>query len=357
MKITIVTRNMCAGGAERVISQLLSEWVKNNTKCHLILLENTEDFYEIPAGVCVTRIGGLSNNSIINKIKSYYKVRQLIKNDRPNVVLSLPEEIGIYVIGSMLFSKIPVVVSERNNPRVMPYKKTTRFLRNLLYPFASGFIFQSKEAAEFFSDKIQKKGIILPNPLDLSRIPDEYMGELNKVVVAAGRFEEQKNFKLLIDAFAEFYQRHKEYKLIIYGDGSKRKELVEYANSIIGEAGFEFPGRNNDLLRCMQQNEIFVLCSDYEGSPNVLIEAMACGMSVISTDFAPGGVDKLIESHKNGIIIPKGDKEELLNSLEELAIDKNLQGKFRKNAKKIQNRFDSTVVSKQWKDYLMKVGD
>lgn len=84
-------------------------------------------------------------------------VRKKIMADNVDIVLSMPEEIGIYVIGAMLFTNLPIVVSERNNPYVMPYKKITRALRKLLYPFAKGFIFQTQNAANFFLILFRKK--------------------------------------------------------------------------------------------------------------------------------------------------------------------------------------------------------
>lgn len=357
MKITIITRNLGSGGAERVISQLLSEWAKNSIQSSLIMIENTEDFYTIPDGTKVIRIGRKHRNPLINKLLTYYLIRKIVLNEKPDVVLSMPEEIGIYVIGALLCTKIPVVVSERNNPRVMPYKKFTRLLRKILYPFASGFIFQSNEAASFFPKRIRSRSVILPNPLDLNRIPSVYEGDHKKVIVAAGRFEKQKNFKLLIDAFSEIYLKYQDYKLVIYGDGTLRNELSSYAKQVIGDAGYLFPGKNSNLLADMIENEIFVLSSDYEGAPNVLIEAMACGMAVISTNYEPGGVDYIIDDGENGFIVPTGEKEILVQKIEQLINDKELQKKFRLNSTVIKEKFDSTIVSKQWLDYLMRLGE
>lgn len=266
MNIAVVTRNLSAGGAERVVVQLLDEWVKTNN-CELILLDNCDDFYKVDSRVKITRIGQKNNNPLLDKVSRYAMVRKKIMADNVDIVLSMPEEIGIYVIGAMLFTNLPIVVSERNNPYVMPYKKITRALRKLLYPFAKGFIFQTQNAANFFSDSIQKKSIVLSNPLDLSRIPSMHIGPKDKVIVSAGRFEKQKNFKLLIDAFSIFVRNHDDYKLIIYGEGSLRQELSDYARLILGDGKFSFPGKNDDLLNQIKDCEVFVLSSDFEGSP------------------------------------------------------------------------------------------
>ncbi|MBQ9071355.1 MAG: glycosyltransferase [Clostridia bacterium] len=354
MHVAIVTSSLSAGGAERVIAQLLKEWCKSGVKCSLILLNKKELFYSIPSEVDLYEIGKLHKKHYIDKLKKYARVRKLIKEIKPDVVLSMPEEIGIYVIGALLGTKYPVVVSERNNPWVMPDKKATRILRKLLYPFADGFIFQTKQAASFFSKKIQKKGIVLPNPLDLSRIPERYEGEREKTIVGAGRLFPQKNFKLLIDAFAKFYETHTSYKLVIYGEGYLREELINHAASKLPEAAFSFPGQVDNLPDKINKASAFVLSSDFEGMPNVLIEALAMGVPSVSVDCAPGGAAELIEDGVNGYLVPIGDKDALSERLSYLIDNKTIAESFSKKSIEIKQKLDAHIVCKEWCEYIIK---
>ena len=352
MKIVVVTKNLCAGGAERVISQLLNNWVKSGVECTLVLLDKREQFYSVDESVNIYEIGRLAKSSLINKIKVYRKVREIVKKESADVVLSLPEEIGIYVIGALLGTKIPVVVSERNNPWVMPNKKVTRALRKLLYPHAAGLIFQTKQAASFFSDKLQKKGTVLPNPLDLSRIPAPYAGEREKVIVGAGRLEKQKNFNLLIESFAEFYKTHSDYKLVIYGEGSLRQDLEARAKSLLPESAWSLPGRVADLPEKFNKASAFVLSSDYEGMPNVLIEAMAMGVPCVSVDCAPGGAAELIEDGENGYLVPVGDKDKLVERLCNVIDSAQISNDFSKKSIEIKKKLDADIVCNEWLDFL-----
>ena len=355
MHIAIVTAAMTSGGAERVISQLLKEWCKQGIGCSLITTLKMPVFYDIPEGVDFYEIGKLSENRLVDKIKKYAKVRKIVKSIKPDVVLSLPEEIGIYVIASLLGTKIPVVVSERNNPWVMPDKKITRALRKMLYPFADGFVFQTKQAASFFSKKIQKKGVVLPNPLDLSRIPEPYKGEREKVIVSAGRLEKQKNFPLLIDAFSELYKTHNDYKLVIYGEGRLRKSLEEYAASKLPSGAWELPGRVNDLPDRVNKASVFALSSDYEGVPNVLIEALAMGVPCVSTDCAPGGAAELIDDGVNGYLVPIGDKKALCEKLSRLVDAPDIADEFSKKSVEIKTKLDAKKVCDSWLEFLLHV--
>lgn len=352
MHIAIVTRNMGAGGAERVIAQLLNEWAEQGITCSLICLEHVEPFYKLSDKVNYYNVPFQSHNRALNKIGKYISLRNLVCKIRPDVVLSMPEEIGIYVIPALIGTKIPVVVSERNNPWVMPYKKITRVIRKIVYPFANGFIFQTECAASFFSKKIRAKGIVLKNPLDLERIPKPYIGSRRKTIVAAGRFEKQKNFTLLIDAFAKICSMHNDYKLIIYGDGTLRNALTIYASQVLPAGSYEFPGKTTDLLTKINNAGAFVLSSDYEGIPNVLIEALAMGVPCISTDCPSGGPRELISDGKNGLLVPINDVDLLADRLERV-ISKEII--LTPNPDEIKKSLDSRNLSRKWYNYLEKI--
>lgn len=359
MKIEIVTRNLKAGGAERVISQLLNYWSECGIDCYLVMLEKTDHFYTINSNVSVFEIGVQSKQRILNKALCYREVRRITKKINPSVVLSLPEEIGIYVILSLLFTPIPVVVSERNNPWLMPYKKSTRLLRKLMYPFAKGIIFQTEKAASFFPERIQEKGKVLPNPVDLSRfsISEREIDCNNYKIISAGRLEKQKNFQLLIDAFKIVNREFPESTLTIYGDGIERKNL----ESQIEKNGLSnvvfMPGRTNKLIEKMREARLFVMSSDYEGVPNVLIEALIAGLPCVSTDCEPGGAASIINDSENGFLVPIGDAEELAKKIICVLSDKEIEKKFILNASKARQKYDINMVGPLWLDYLKNLKD
>lgn len=356
MRIAIVTKNLAAGGAERVIAQLLKVWSAQNIDCELICIGPQERFYTIPENVKVYEIPEFSASHAWNKVRKYVHLRGVIKKRKPDVVLSLPEEIGIYAALSLLGTGIPVVVSERNDPRSMPYKKVSRALRRMIYPFVKGLIFQTPQAAAFFPAAQQKKGIVLPNPLDLSRLPEVYWGEREKRVVAAGRLEPQKNFDLLIDAFAAFYDSHQAYQLTIYGEGSLRSQLEAHiARMGLLEGTISLPGRTDALLDTIRTAEMFVMSSDFEGMPNVLIEAMACGVPSISTACPSGGPEQIIVHGENGLLIPVGDRDAMVAAMDKLAREPELAQKFSSQYSRIRQQFDAEQVCGQWLNYLKEV--
>lgn len=221
-KISIITKAMTSGGAERVIAQLSNYFVSHSIACRIITTENCEVMYPLDEKVELVAIGKKSNNKIIDRILRYKAVRKLVLSNKPDVVLTMPEDTGIYAILALIGIGIPVFVSERNNPWIMPNVKITRLLRKVAYPFVKGIIFQTEKAKSFFPKHIQRKGVVLQNPVDATRIPMPYKGERRKVIVGAGRLEKQKNFSLLISAYAEFAKEVPGYELYIYGEGKLR---------------------------------------------------------------------------------------------------------------------------------------
>jgi len=354
MHIAVVTRHMGAGGAERVIAQLLNNWCAQGVRCSLFCMNPQPAFYPIPDAVTYYDIPFFSENRWIDKIKKYAHLRKRILAAGPDVVLALPEEIGAYVIPALAGTGIPVVVSERNNPWVMPDKKFTRLVRKAAYPFAGGLIFQTEQAAAFFPQKQQEKGIVLPNPLDSDRLPPVSDGPREKIVLSAGRLEPQKNFSLLIRAFAQFHETHPDHRLVIYGDGSQRQELEALAEKLLPENSWSMPGKVENLPEKMAESEIFALTSDYEGMPNVLIEAMAMGTPCISTDCAPGGAQALIDNGKNGMIVPVSDEVALVKGMCYLADHPQTAKNIGERAVEIRQTLDAKAVSGQWRTYLEK---
>lgn len=350
-KIVIITRNMLGAGAERVIAQLSNYFVQQGKSCNIITLNDEEVFYQLDPRISILPVGQKSENKVKDKLLRYQKVREMVLQQKPDLVLSLPEEIGIYVLLALLGTKIPVYVSERNNPWVMPDVKVTRILRKLMYPFAKGLIFQTEMAKSYFPESLQPKGIVLKNPVDAARIPSQYQGRREKVIVGAGRLSRQKNLPLLLKAFARFSPNHPEYKLRIYGEGELREELTALAQSLNIAHQLELPGRSTALLENMNSAAMFVLSSDYEGIPNVLLEAMCMGMPAISTDCPSGGPKELIQDGVNGLLVPVGDETALYEAMERMA-DPIFARQMADAAYEIREELTSPEIFVSWYRYL-----
>ena len=142
---------MYGGGAERVIAQLSNYFVSRDIECQIIMTYPDKVLYDLDERIKLTSIEKMSDNKLIDRIKRFKAVKKIVKAEKPDLVLSMPEDTGIYVLWGLFGVKVPVYVSERNNPWVMPDVRITRILRKLMYPFAKGIIFQTEMARSFFS--------------------------------------------------------------------------------------------------------------------------------------------------------------------------------------------------------------
>ena len=334
-----------------MIAQLANYFVLRGVDCHIIMTDDEPVGYLLDNKIKISAIGKKSGNKLIDRIKRYKEVKKIVKAEKPDLVLSMPEDTGIYVLWGLLGVKVPVYVSERNNPWVMPDVKITRILRKLMYPFAKGIIFQTEMAKSFFSKRIKKKGVVLSNPVDDERIPQPFKGERETIIVGAGRLSKQKNFPLLINAFSEFVKQFSDYRLVIYGEGPDRQKLEKLIESLKIEDKVELPGRQENLPELMNSKAMFVLSSDYEGMPNVLIEAMCMGMPVIATDCPSGGPRELIQDRKNGMLVPVDSQDELLKAMCYMAEDGHA-AMMGNEAYKLRDKLTSKKVFEDWYNYI-----
>lgn len=357
MKIMFCTSSMGKGGAERVISILANKLVNDN-EVSILINTNKNISYKLDEKV---KIIALDNKYYKNTlIRNIYRIRQTRKNllkEKPDIVLSFLPMPSFRIIIANRKLRIPIVISDRNDPKQEYASRLTNFLMNWLYPKADGFVFQTNKQKEYFDKKIQEKSTVIFNP-----IKDEFLNAKNikiadkeNVVINVGRLVEQKNQKMLIDAFAKFSKRYPEYRLKIYGEGPLKDNLKKHIDDLKMNNKIFLCGITDNIKSELEKSKIFVLSSYYEGMPNALIEAMAVGCAVISTDCPCGGPCELIENGVNGVLIAVNNEIELVNSLEDLAQDENKLKVFSENAKNIAELLKTENIVKQWSAYISKV--
>ena len=152
----------------------------------------------------------------------------------------------------------------------------------------------------------------------------------------------------MIEAFDEIFEDYPEYKLKIYGAGPLESELKKYSQSLRSRENIEFLGVKKKVMFDVSKTEIFVLSSDYEGFPNVLIEAMASYMPVVSSDFSTGVARELIDNGRNGYIFQVGDKAELIEALRSILNDRKRYVEIGISNRKIAAKYRSDIVANMW---------
>lgn len=365
MKILFHINCLGRGGAERVVSVLSDYFAKDGNT--VVVTTLWQDLEEYPLNKAVRRISvglkaGEQNKGRIYKLLArFFRLRKAIKTEKPDIVVSFCASANFRCAYSMAGINIPLLVSVRNDPQsdYVPYKRATRHMVKK----AAGCVFQTKAAMESFPKDFQKKSRVIFNPIDESFL--EY-GGLNKDIsqrepriVTVGRVTRQKNQLLLVRAFERIHDELPQYTLEIYGevgDGVVKGEIADFCNSTGIADKVKFMGVSDTVYKDISSASLFVLSSEYEGMPNALMEAMALGLPVISTDCPCYGPSTLIEQGKSGILVPMGDVDTMVDDMaaamkKVLGCREYAQG-LGENAAKIKNLAAPNVIYQEWKQYV-----
>lgn len=336
-KIVFVIPDMAGGGTERVVSLLANEYCQRGIEVAILLFAGHETAYRLDDKIEIVSMGTPTNGSLRARIARIRKMRHYYKENKNCQIWSFSVMGAVFSVVATWGQKHYFLVSERSDPNQYEHPK----IRNFFYRFADVVVCQTKEAMLSFPGSIVKKAVVLPNPIDMRGI-EPYDGEREKRIVAVGRLVEVKNYELLIRAFARFIKEFPEYVLEFYGKGERMAALKTLAiESGVGQQVI-FHGFSDRVQEEIKKAAIYVMCSNYEGLSNSLMEAIALGIPVIATDCPIGGSRMYIEDGKNGILVPVGEIEPLTAAMKKLAGDAVFARKLGLEGRKLRekNRVD-----------------
>lgn len=361
MKVGFLIKNLNAGGAERATVSLANYFSEHGFDTEIITLQDTDSFYELGDKVSHIRLGldeielSLSFKRIFGALKRMLSIRSQIKKRDLDVLIGMSFSMTWYTVFATLLTRTKSVGTERNNPYRYKASKLNTFLRKFFYRFCNGYIFQTRKASQFFNDKLRPNDIVIPNALFNELVytlePPE---EREKIICAVGRLDPQKRFDVLIDAFALIKDKIPEYKLIIFGEGDLRNELERKVESLSLTDRIYLPGTNPEAVRIVNRSSVFVLSSDLEGMPNVLIEAMAMGVPCVSTRCEMGP-EELIENGVNGILVETGNSKQIAAAILGILNDPELSQKLSENSRKLIETHSIEKISERWLEFLKQI--
>lgn len=346
-KILFVINQLGGGGAERVLTLLANKFSEYND-VSILAIHSAKNKYEIAEKINVIELDGCGERTF-QIIKA---IRTVAKQVNPDTIVSFEYHMNMKVLLAVFgMNNVKVVVSERNDPAQKGGKFGYRQLRNLLYKKADCLVCQTPDAKAYFPKDIQKKTVIIPNPIK-SDLPQPWEGKRRKEIVNFCRLNPQKNLKLLIDAFEIFGKNHPEFSLSIYGDGELYDELQQYITKKKLDPLVTLHPAVTDIHDRIKDVAMFVSSSDFEGLSNSMLEAMAMGIPTICTDCPCGGARMIIKDGQNGLLVPVGDKSKLVNAMSKIADDLSLAKKIGEEAQKIRIDLDEEKIIKMWKSII-----
>lgn len=270
-------------------------------------------------------------------MKAIFPLTRYLRRTRPQAMLSAMGHANVAALLACKLSQVQVrlTVSERSfissahaTAKGVAARINFRLIR-WLYPWADGICTvsqaASKDLAAFARLPLQRVNTIY-NPFDLSRIAQLAAEPLDHpwfqpgqppVLLAIGRMNEAKDFPVLIRAFAQLHQQ-RAVRLVILGEGELRPQLEGLLRQLnLGSDAVQLPGFVSNPFAWLARCSLFVLSSRREGLPGALIEAMACGTPVVSTNCL-SGPDEILEGGRWGRLVPVGDVAALANAMAEV---------------------------------------
>jgi len=325
-RISIVAPVKSWGGLERLLVVIANEFVKRGHEVELALVRGAEVPYpaELSSRVEVTELHTRS------KLDGVFKVAAWLRSSRPDALLTVKDHGAQLGVLARSLARIPVrlvpVVS--NTLSVVARRRLQRQLIRWLYPRADRIVALSEGVREDMSREfgispslvdIIYQPVITRDMADRATQPVDhpwFSDEVDvPVVVGAGRLTYQKNFHLLIDAFARLRAK-RPARLVILGEGADRESLEKRAREVGVAEDVDLPGAVPDPVPYMRAASLFVLSSRYEGFGNVVAEALATEVPVVSTN-CPNGPAEILQEGQYGWLVPPEDPEALSGAMAE----------------------------------------
>ncbi len=329
LRVSIFLADLHGGGAERMMVQLAAGMAQRGVTVDLVLARAVGPYLEeVPASVQVVDLQRASSAAAILPLAAY------LRRVRPDVLLSTLHHASLAaaVARRLAGGSTRLFVREANTPsqrRLRAHEVKARAVRlgmRWAYASADGVIAVSEGVAD---DLRRYRGVpdaklwTLYNPVVTPEVAEKAALDPEHhwlrpggppVILGVGSLQPKKGFRTLLEAF-ERVRRRREARLIVLGEGPQRAELEAYARTLGVEDGVELPGFVQNPFAFMRRAAVFVLASEREGLPGVLIQAMACGCPVVATD-CPSGPREILEGGRHGALVPVGDAAAMSEAIE-----------------------------------------
>jgi len=366
LKLMALIHSLKGGGSERVLTNLLKGLNRNEFSITLVLYEGIFD-YPIPEDVEV-RILNISTGRNIFKLTASFVLKlfslaALIKKEKPDVIFSLLSSTNVAVTIAKLLSGIQckLIISEHTYPSVNLknelYGTITKGFMKRCYPKADKIIAVSegikKDLIQNFHAQEDRTTVIY-NPvnikeieiLSVEKVEHPWFQEQIPLIISVGRLTKQKGYPYLLKAFS-IVKKQLKSRLVIIGEGEDKTTLVNMAIELGIKEDIEFFGFQKNPFKYMKKSSLFVLSSLYEGFPNVLLEAMALGLPIISTD-CPSGPSEIIEDRKDGLLVPVKDDNSLAQAILEVLRNDELKKNLSRAAKLSVEKFELNKITEKY---------
>jgi glycosyltransferase involved in cell wall biosynthesis len=375
MRIAILTWGLSEGAFANSVSAMAKGfWDVGIREVYLIyLFAGPSRYVTIPEGVQLISLG------VQHARWAAVPLARFLRKCRPDVLISMPSIINIpAILGWLLAGKgsTKLIISEHATMSYKSYIEHRADLRfrflpwlvRLLYPQADGLHAVNQDVLEDLVTQIRiplrpDYMRAIANPVDIDSIYNYSQADSNhpwlqrgggSLIVSVGRLARQKNFPILLKAFA-IVRQQLDLKLIIFGEGPERSRL----ESLVAELGLNkdvsLPGFSANPWSGMARGRVFVLPSEEEAFGLVLVEAMACGVPVVATDAIGGGPRSILENGRYGLLVPSGNSEALADAILKVMNSVDLHDRLVAAGRQRCEAFRPEWVAQQWLYFIARL--
>lgn len=308
-RVLIAIHALSFDGAEKVAAMWGNYLSQNGYQVAFLVRYRRKEEQSLDKSIKVYSIADTNEHyQAVSAIRRLQIVRQNVKAFAPNLIISFLPKMQLLMMLATWGIKCKRFETVRNNPWVDTDVGRKRPLWHLCFRRCDRIILQTEEQAEYFPKRMKKKCVVIRNPILAETAVKQYPEGYPRKFIALGRVSQQKNYPLMVEAFAKATANVEDCTLEIYGVGSE--SYTAFVQKQIDTAGLRdkiiLKGRTDCVQEKLLCHDAYFMSSDYEGMPNALAEAMSAGLVCLSTDCKTGPKD-MIDHGKNGLLAKTGD--------------------------------------------------
>ena len=310
-----------------------------------------------------------TSQNLVGRLLNFLRMRRLLVEYRPDVIVALlPYSVSLAIVSAVGLN-IPVLACERNYPAARIQRDSSPIRRMALsgvYRFifgrAQAVTAQTEETARWLAQHTGVRTVeTIPNavrwPLPQASAdlePSDIVKEGQKLLLGVGRLVREKRFSLLVQALCENGQAMRDWHLVILGSGPEKEAIQQLIPEDIQDR-IHLPGSLGNLAQWYEAADAFVLASEYEGYPNVLLEAMSYGVACISFDIK-SGPSLILKNGTNGLLLKDENHLPALKAaLVQLAQDESLRQRLGAAALDVRKSHEPEKFLSQWRDLVQRL--
>ena len=356
MKVLFLTTNIGYGGASKMIVWVANQCALVGYDVTILTYRDDDEKQTLFGSVRHVHFSLEHDNGLGGGIFSTILfLRKYIKSNSFDVAVAFLPPSQIRLTLSCIGLKTKLLYSQRGDPyqRKSSIKmRVAEFIGNYLFSFADYYVFQTIGAKKYYPKAIQRKSVVIPNPINRIERTLKREGNIENKIVCVARLDlYQKRQDVLIEAFILIEDKYPDLCLELYGDGSK-DDANRLRRQSQNHRRIKFMGKldEKEIVHSIQNAALAVLSSDFEGIPNALLEYMSLGIPSISTDCSPGGAAMIINNGVNGLLVPRDDPQKLADAMSFMLSNFNEAEAMGLEGMKVIDTFSEKKIKSMWID-------